>query len=703
MVAIPEQGIQNRNPNPGIRSTSRPSQPDTTEKFPLKVQNDERDLSTVSKSSQSLRGGSPYTPSGFCTDEPKKTLELFVTKAVVHDVGDVVQLSWATRRIRMQQSEIQQQVACNEHQDASPLYDLYENLYAHEHKAIENYISADDVGASLKSLKRTYADIRHREILFKGVPCLQFVLERISQMVTFPIADDDSTSQFLPTTTPYHFHYSRNESFPNPLRSPSSTLLTRRSEVEGPLEAPPSRHHIGRDGPGRHRSKMELDDHLPQKEIGRIRDPRISITESRNKAKPVALKCETPKAVDLSETSQYLQSLWKARFLRSSDDVKYPAGIAFPNPGHTLGYSGRVFRYDIEFLVQFQTIINDSRAKAEIHQSVVIPNGEALRFQYHIRTQDDGSPASGGFRSRHAELHKLAKFAAENNITWPSSDRTKGEQGAEMNLPFIGYTYKRFNSFSKTSSVYDSPERQSVDDPTTSETIVEPTKIQSQQGLIGVNDARVEEQLDDAYEVVGMGPILAVDMAPPDRDPRQRSFSPFDTYSQPSISREPSHMNKQSRRSSTSSIPNRDYILELADPTHASAMGAKDNRVQKHPATFQCTLCPKRFTRAYSLRSHLRTHTDERPFVCTVCGEAFARQHDRKRHQGLHSREKRFLGEGELDMSNKEHQAETEEDQPEEEGQSEEEEDEDDKGINDDEAEKIVKDLLGKYTTHFDS
>ena len=71
-------------------------------------------------------------------------------------------------------------------------------------------------------------------------------------------------------------------------------------------------------------------------------------------------------------------------------------------------------------------------------------------------------------------------------------------------------------------------------------------------------------------------------------------------------------------------------------------------RIQKHPATFRCNLCPKRYTRSATLREHLRTHTDERPFVCGVCGKAFVRQHDRKRHEDLHSGERRYVCKGDL-------------------------------------------------------
>ena len=64
--------------------------------------------------------------------------------------------------------------------------------------------------------------------------------------------------------------------------------------------------------------------------------------------------------------------------------------------------------------------------------------------------------------------------------------------------------------------------------------------------------------------------------------------------------------------------------------------------------SFQCTLCPKKYTRSASLRQHLRTHTDERPYSCSVCGKAFARSMDRKRHEKLHSGDKKFMCRGEL-------------------------------------------------------
>lgn len=133
-----------------------------------------------------------------------------------------------------------------------------------------------------------------------------------------------------------------------------------------------------------------------------------------------------------------------------------------------------------------------------------------------------------------------------------------------------------------------------------------------------------------------LSPNLGGGLTPNSGD-TSRSLSPLDRQS----------VSPNRRRQSTSAVPNNVLALRLAEPEQGGEP-AGPKRVQKHPATFQCSLCPKRFTRAYNLRSHLRTHTDERPFVCTVCGKAFARQHDRKRHEGLHSGEKKFVCKGDL-------------------------------------------------------
>lgn len=60
--------------------------------------------------------------------------------------------------------------------------------------------------------------------------------------------------------------------------------------------------------------------------------------------------------------------------------------------------------------------------------------------------------------------------------------------------------------------------------------------------------------------------------------------------------------------------------------------------------SYPCTHegCDKVFARLYNLKSHQRTHTNERNFVCTTCAQAFARNHDLKRHVKIHGGDKPF-------------------------------------------------------------
>ncbi|KAF9129062.1 hypothetical protein BGW39_004489 [Mortierella sp. 14UC] len=86
-------------------------------------------------------------------------------------------------------------------------------------------------------------------------------------------------------------------------------------------------------------------------------------------------------------------------------------------------------------------------------------------------------------------------------------------------------------------------------------------------------------------------------------------------------------------------------------PATTSAASSEKNTAASIPegaASFPCEFsgCNKVFARLYNLKSHSKTHTNERPFVCAHCELAFARGHDLKRHVKVHGGEKPFTCSG---------------------------------------------------------
>ncbi|KAJ5875932.1 uncharacterized protein N7529_001516 [Penicillium soppii] len=64
--------------------------------------------------------------------------------------------------------------------------------------------------------------------------------------------------------------------------------------------------------------------------------------------------------------------------------------------------------------------------------------------------------------------------------------------------------------------------------------------------------------------------------------------------------------------------------------------GPRSPSSKKH----RCPYCATEFTRQHNLKSHLLTHSQEKPFVCQTCQSRFRRLHDLKRHTKLHTGER---------------------------------------------------------------
>lgn len=76
--------------------------------------------------------------------------------------------------------------------------------------------------------------------------------------------------------------------------------------------------------------------------------------------------------------------------------------------------------------------------------------------------------------------------------------------------------------------------------------------------------------------------------------------------------------------------------LSLPMPGQGQQLAPRSPSQKKH----KCPYCDTEFTRHHNLKSHLLTHSQEKPYVCQTCQMRFRRLHDLKRHMKLHTGER---------------------------------------------------------------
>ena len=104
-------------------------------------------------------------------------LQLFLLKPIVKDLFDRIELRWSVQNSNMPPLAVREHMAKNEKEDIPSVVETLQQLHAYEQAMVDSETYRDS-GGILLSIKRTKTDIQSRDIILKGVPGLQFVIQR---------------------------------------------------------------------------------------------------------------------------------------------------------------------------------------------------------------------------------------------------------------------------------------------------------------------------------------------------------------------------------------------------------------------------------------------------------------------------------------------------------------------------------------------
>lgn len=153
--------------------SSKPHQSNKPSNMPGIRPSDSSDPSPLSNSDSEIQ------------NHPSTELQLFFLKPQVIDFSDKIELHWSMQDANMQQFAIHEYMAKNEKDGLPSVIDMLHQLHTYEQTMVDSETSKVD-GGSVLSLKRTKTDIPCRDMLFKAVPGLQFVIQRQGRQARHP-------------------------------------------------------------------------------------------------------------------------------------------------------------------------------------------------------------------------------------------------------------------------------------------------------------------------------------------------------------------------------------------------------------------------------------------------------------------------------------------------------------------------------------